>query len=284
VRPSAPGNDSNTLQRNATLAHGAQGDASSLMDRDAWQTALAVHSASRPTPAVAHTYVKVWGTASQPVLLLCNERDTSVEYVVKGTQAGRTLVNDHIVARLGELIAAPTGHVALVDVPRLLVDNQPEMSHMTPGVAHGSGFMRNCTEREGLLHTAVPENRQRFASLAVLFGWTWSNDEQFIYENAPPHLVWSVDHGHFFHGPSWTEASLSGAPPVDVSATLQAACQFSDDELADAVRPLGQLSDDAIAEVVAGPPDAWGMTMSERVTLAAFLAERRDQLLAGAAS
>lgn len=57
--------------------------------------------------------------------------------MVKGTQAGRVLVNDQIIGYLGQMIEAPVGEVGLVDVSQELIDGSAEMSHMPAGTSHG---------------------------------------------------------------------------------------------------------------------------------------------------
>jgi hypothetical protein len=190
--------------------------------------------------------------------------------------------NDHVVALAGRDLGAPVGEPAVVDVPRALIDMQPEMQHMEPGEAHGTLWIPNCTEREGIQYTHVPENRSRFARLTLLYGWMVANDHQFIYDTAPPHLVHSVDHGHFFPGgPDWTTVSLSSAPEAAPDPSLQAACHPTAEELSGAAAKLAAMTDARLAAVVCGPPSEWGsVTMEERASLALYLTERRDRLVA----
>jgi hypothetical protein len=191
------------------------------------------------------------------------------------------IVNDHVVGRLGAALGAPVGAVALVDVPAELVALQPEMQHMLPGTCHGSLYLPHVSEREGLMHWDVPQNKRRFARLAVLYGWVVASDHQFVYENSPPNLVYSVDHGHFFPGgPNWTEAALVAAPAPDLDLTLTCSCNLAASEIAAAKAALLGIDDAVIADAVAGPPDAWGMTEDERVVLAQYLSIRREQLSA----
>ena len=237
----------------------------------------------RAAPVTAHTFLQVWPSFSKPVALLC---DDGQKYVVKALQAsriemGRVLVNDQVVARLGALVSAPVPHVALVNVPAELLAAQPEMAHMSPGIAHGSQLIENVTERAGLVHTNVPENRGRFARLSVLYGWTAAADHQFVYQKTDPHLVHSVDHGHFFgNGPTWTEATLLGCPAAQLDATIGPACNLTAEERDEALRELTTFASPEIACAVALPPDSWGITMAERLALVEFLVRRRDQLLA----
>jgi hypothetical protein len=51
-----------------------------------WAELLKAGAAQRPQPLLGETYLRSWATASRPVLLECNDRQT---YVVKGKQAGR---------------------------------------------------------------------------------------------------------------------------------------------------------------------------------------------------
>jgi hypothetical protein len=167
------------------------------------RTQIAAEFCNRPAPIKATTYLQKWPSHSQPVALMC---EGGSKYVVKALQAnrvaemGRVLVNDHVTARLGTLVRAPVPQCALIDVPAELIANQPEMSHLMAGIAHGSQFVENVTERAGFEHANVLENRPRFALLAVLFGWIGAQDHQFVYSKTAPQLVYSVDHGHFFPG------------------------------------------------------------------------------------
>jgi len=232
-----------------------------------------------PARVVAHTFRRAWGTASQPVLLAC---DDGREYVTKGSQVGRMVVNEHVVCRLGQCIEAPTPNVVIVDIPGPLIAAEPQMRHLNPGEAHGAEWIANCTERETLLHSTVAENRSRFALLALLYGWVVAADHQFIYGNDVPHLVFSVDHGHFFPGgPNWSEETLRSASSPRLDPVIAAACGFSKPELQIAAKELRAVVNDWIARIVEGPPEAWGLTPAERQTLREYLEGRRDELAAG---
>src|SRR5215203_1343660 len=110
-----------------------------------WTELLKSGAAQRPQPVMAETYLRSWSTASQPVLLECNNGKT---YVVKGKQAGRMIVNDQVVAALGCLIDAPAPEPALVGVPAELIAAEAQMKHVAPGVAHGSTLVPDCSERQ----------------------------------------------------------------------------------------------------------------------------------------
>jgi hypothetical protein len=138
-------------------------------------------------------------------------------YVVKGKHAGRQAISDQIVARLGEALGSPTGRPALVEVDQALIDADAQLQNLdgagpfVAGVWHATLHVGNVSDdREAFAHQSVPENRPRYAQLAVLYGWAYTNqDHQFLFAKTEPRLVFSVDHGHFFPGgPNWTAANL----------------------------------------------------------------------------
>jgi hypothetical protein len=241
-----------------------------------WVELLANGVANRPAPVVAETYVRKWETSSKPVLLSCsNERD----YVVKDGPAGRAPINDQIVARLGAIGGCPTGRPMLVEVPQALIDAEPDLSHLTAGVWHGSEFAVGYSDAQSYAHTSEPNNRPRFASLAILFGWICPNDPQFIYSNDAGREVMSVDHGHFFPGgPGWTIASLGAAALPAPDAGVITGAGLSDDEVADGLQAFTPPTNEQIADAVGVPPDHWGLSDEERITVSRYLADRRDIL------
>ena len=71
--------------------------------------------ASKPKMVNASDLASTYSTASRPVLLRCDDGN---QYVVKGKDTQRQMLNDQIVPRLGAAIDAPVGEVCLVDVLR----------------------------------------------------------------------------------------------------------------------------------------------------------------------
>jgi hypothetical protein len=238
-----------------------------------WSRLLRAAAKDRPLAIRAETFVQKFPTSSSPVRLICGDEE---EYVVKSMHAGRMIVTEQVVGRLGETCGAPVGLPALIDVPAGLIDAEPEMAHMTPGLAHGSRWIPGCTHG-GFDHMAA--NRSRFAELALLYGWTLASDHQFIYRNDAPHLVYSVDHGGFFAGSTgWTAESLRGAPAAAPDVQIVANVGLQDEDLHEAQDRLADVDDEGVAYAVAVPPDEWGMSEDERVALAQYLATRRDTL------
>src|SRR5574341_106884 len=97
------------------------------------------------------------------------------------------------------------------------------------------------------------------------------------------HLVYSVDHGHFFpNGPEWRIENLAGAPNVQPYEEIRSGCNLSDAEIKVALESLRKVSNDSIIEAVAIPPDEWGVTIEERVAMVHFVIDRQKALLENA--
>jgi hypothetical protein len=252
-----------------------------VLPPESWKNLIAAAMSRRPAAIQAHTYRnKKWSSRNAPVLLACSDGN---EYVVKGAQNPRDVANDQIVGWLVRVIGAPVPETKLVNVPEELIRNNPDMQHMPPGPSHGSlSVYPDCTDRlwiESHLQR-LPANRERFALLAVLYGWFQAGDPQLIYRKTPPELVFSVDHGHFFpNGPAWTVEGLGSAGRAQPEDSLTAACAFTREEIGAALRMLQPVGPETIAEAVAAPPEAWNFSLSSRVAAAVFLHKRRAELL-----
>jgi hypothetical protein len=219
------------------------------------------------------------GNSSRPVLLTC---DDGRDYVVKGVHAGRMPVNDQVVGRLGRAMNAPIPRVVLVDVPEELIQMQPEMAHMTPGLAHGSEVLPAVVDSYLIEHMRKGDgNRGRFARLAVLWGVVGVFDKQYLYSDDDPPRVYSADHGHAFPGgPEWTRRSLTRPrAPALPDPEIVDKCHLTDMEIDEAARKLSGIDDARIARIVAAPPDGWGFDMPDRVALAQFISRRRREML-----
>ncbi|AFZ35460.1 hypothetical protein Sta7437_1904 [Stanieria cyanosphaera PCC 7437] len=116
-----------------------------------------------------------------------------------------------------------------------------------------------------MIATSEPANRPRLVSLAVLFGWTHANDRQFIFQNIPPRIIYSVDHGHFFpNPPDWKIKDHE--------------CNFTNAELKQVYDILINVTEEMIVEVVAVPPKEWGISLKERLGMIIYLTKRKKEL------
>lgn len=243
-----------------------------------WRSLL--NSAAPPTPVDAETFLQAWITWSRPIAVRCSDGNV---YVVKGLQPtrpemGRALVAEHVVGRLGRTLGAPIPDVALVNVPSQLISIEPSIAHLSPGLAHGSLLVANCSDRLGIVPPATDRNRSAYATLAVLYGWAQASDQQLVSRLDAAGDIFSVDHGLFFPGaPNWDSSTLASAPPPALDGQFMPHVLLPD--LSSVLDRLRTISDKVIAEFVAGPPAAWGVTEDERVALADYLSHRRDTLI-----
>jgi hypothetical protein len=235
---------------------------------------------SPESPIKAETFFKRWDTASKPILVACND---GKKYVVKGRQKGnphaRSVFNDHVAARLGRLIGVPIPMVCQVDVSAELINMNPDMQIIEPGIGHGLLFVEGATERiDNVQHNAIPQNKSRFAALAVFHAWLDATDRQFIYDNSSPNLIHSVDHGHYFGSDNWAVADLANRPAPQIDPQFKTDCQLTDEDLSLPLASLKNVTVDQIAAAVAAAPDAWGVGSSDRCAIAKHIEQRRRTL------
>ena len=271
-------------QTGKKIIHCDPGKASAGESAIDWRKLIDEAAGNRPSPLTVVTYLgKFEGSAANPAKVQCSDDKI---YALKGLNAGQMIFNDQVCAKLGRLIGAMVPEVAVADLSQTLIDiNHNEMTHLGAGLGHASMLIPGCSGRSGIAHLNDGDNRQRFSRLAMFFGWMGGRDQQYIYENQPPRLVYSVDHGHFFHGgPKWTVETLVRAPSAEADQKLVTQCALKVEEIADACFPLRVVTPKQIAEAVATPPDEWGIDLGQRVALAKYLHRRRCELLATHAS
>lgn len=211
------------------------------------------------------------------VLCQCSDEQ---QWVVKSRHNGRALVADRIVGQLGNALGAPVSHTAIVNVPEDLIDEEMQLENVLPGLGHGSLFIKGCVDSREILYSTDDENEDRFAALAVLYGWTAASDIQFLYQTTAPRLVHSVDHGHFFPGETlWNIDTLRTAQGAKIDSRITVSADCSRESISRAIGGLARIDDAAIAGIVGSVPAEWGISVDEKVAIAQFLARRRGQLL-----
>jgi len=240
---------------------------------------------SREVPLQATTFIQSLSGVSKAVQV---EANNGKLYRVKGVRTSggrrheRMMCNDHIAGQLGHQMGAPVPSVQLMEVPDVLVQSEPGMSHLEAGPGHSMRWVPNVSGKErNIEYCSEGDNRSRWASIALFFGWFGAErDEQFFYDTQSPRLVHSFDHGHFFPGgPKWTESDLSGADPPVPHSTVKSGCNLQARELSQVAESLAAIEDQDIARAVAEPLPAWGIDMSDRLAVASFLRARRDHLI-----
>jgi len=244
--------------------------------RSRWKALLEVAIAQPRQTVKAIDFTRAFSTKANPVIFGC---DDDREYVVKGQNAGRQIVNEQIVARLGLLLGAPIPETKIVEIPDELIKLEKNLAHITAGTAHGSLYLRDTYFDRCLIATSEDVNRPRLAVLAVLYGWTYANDQQYLFTNTPPRLIYSIDHGHFFpNSPNWTATDLANAQDARLDRVLQSECYFRPSEINPVLDALEKINGFDILDAVAYPPSEWGITIDERIIMIEFLRKRQIQL------
>jgi hypothetical protein len=248
--------------------------------REKLRQALEDAIANPEEPIIATTIRKGWQSSAKPVLVRGIDGN---EYVVKGKQAGRQIINDRVVAKLGQAMHAPVGEPYLIEISQELIEINPDFSYLATGIAHGTKFIPDCSDdRELFLHFDKSKNLERFACLAILYGWMYASDHQFIYKKQSPRLVYSVDHGNFFVGsPEWTIERLGRkVDPAKPDHLIVSSYRLNDEDLSSALNALREISEQIIVQTVRNIPQEWGITIDERLALVEYLIQRQCDLLA----
>jgi hypothetical protein len=238
------------------------------------RVSIAAYAAGNRSIERAETFLTSLPGASGSVVFQC---ESGAKFVAKGTRNRNGLIAEHVVGRLGQLLEAPVGDLAIIDIPATL-RTVAVVTNMGAGLAHGTRFMENLTDKAAISDINVPGNPARFAKLCVLYSFAGAGDHQLFYTTSD-RLVHSLDHGHFFPaGPNWSAASLAAAPPPAVDPWF-AAANITNVELSAARDALAAITDQEIAAILAGPPPDWNFLQADLDALNTYLRTRRDVFL-----
>lgn len=222
----------------------------------------------RAPPAASIDATRILGpltTDGRPVLKV--ECEDGRVYAAKFHHGDRSAVNDQVVTRLGWAIGAPVPEPALVRL-----DDELLPAGVDAHVAHATIFVEDL----GSPWRAAPKHRtdanvERLDQLEVLRGLVEANDLQLFYEQRQPHKVWSIDHDSYFpecrdwHARDLVSDRSAGGVDWRLLSRAQAVA--------------AHLTPEFIAQVVAAPPDEWGIELEDRVALAGYIWRRRERLL-----
>ena len=241
-----------------------------------------IENAPRAIKVTAHSYRGIrFKTFTMPFLVGC---DDGHDYVVKpatSEDVTRSICSDQIMGHIAATIGAPVPPVRLVEISQSFLQLQPTLTGVSAGIAHGSRYLANISKKPMLFQFCeLPQNRTRFALLSIMYGLAGvDGDHQFFYEDSTK-LVWSVDHGLFFHySTCWTIDTLKATPLATPDKRIVSECSLVESEIVEAAKSLLQLVDAAIAKAVASPVDAWNIIIEERVALAEHFRSRADKLM-----
>ncbi len=250
---------------------------------DEWKSLI--REAPEPEVLTPHTYLndRKERSRASPFKVATDEGDYYVKGRLSNLSHGKELSIDQIAGYLGYQMSAPVAPVALMELPEEFFENEQDLEDVCPGVAHATEAIPGCTNKhKNVAHLNAGDNRNRFSKLAVFFGWIFPHDAQVIYKKQEPQLVFSVDHGLFLPPPGtgWSKQSLQQHTdsPTPWENFVNGA-QLSQSDESQAARALQRISDSMIAEAVSRPHESWNITEDERVAVARFLANRRDELV-----
>lgn len=88
-------------------------------DRRRWKLALEKFLENPEEPVILIEIRRQWNSSARPVLARGIDK---CEYVVKGRQAGRQIIVDQVVARLGLAMGAPVGKPQIVEISQELLE------------------------------------------------------------------------------------------------------------------------------------------------------------------
>ncbi len=272
--------DERSKYRDAITAEGGDDERPQQPSSAEWRKMI--EAAPVPTPVVASDFLRSFGTFSSPCVVRCFDGH---DYVIKGVSPtgavvmGLPLTTERAVAVLGRHLGAPIPEPAFVDFSALWAV-EPHLQRFGPVLAHGSRMISNVRDEKppAPQSGSTLRNQRAYASLAVLYGWFVSNDEQWLVTIDQDADVYSHDHGHFLPaGPAWSSASLATAPdPIPHSLFAPFSSKA---DLEETARRLANVSDVAIATALAQPSE-WDVPVSERVSLGQYLSRRRDKMVA----
>jgi hypothetical protein len=227
----------------------------------------------------ASVLIKVARTGAKPILAAA---DDGRRFWLKwpGNPHGNiSLVNELIVARVGEQIGAPVRPVSLVYVDPALVEGFSAFGDFVPAGTHiGSELLADVEEATEILRVARDGNAERFPRFLALWMLCLGTDLQLLYHVSNEDQVWSIDHGLWFdtHEGDWTPSLLEewvddnwpwpeDQRPKGLSATA----------LHQAADSVSELTVELLAHVVGEVPLQWGVDDANLKAIAKFVHQRR---------
>ncbi len=197
--------------------------------------------------------------------------------VADNPQGTQVIVNEVVVAGIGQLLGAPIRPTELVKIPSTLTEWRvvPGMA-LHHGVAHASEHLEYAEENDSFEYRGRDNNRVRQASLIALWDLCMGGDPQWLYDLANEYSVWSFDHGLWLGGDGyWTRESIYRVRdvPWEWSETLAGLDRSAFDDFAN---KLMAISSGQLLRVVASVPIEWSVPDEDLEALAWFIYYRRN--------
>jgi hypothetical protein len=199
------------------------------------------------------------------------------QFAVKLTnnpQQRRILFNEQVVGRLAAHLAMPCAAVSVVDISPEAAEGVLFASGQVgePGAAHGSRWLGEVDNVD--VGVAINlGNAARYTELMVLFTIVGNADPQYVHEKETPHQLYSVDHGHTFHGPDWTRETLEAQALPD-EVMRQANHELDAATCASVRERLAAMTPANLARFVSCIPGSWRVSQADRIAAADYLWRR----------
>lgn len=204
----------------------------------------------------------------------------------------KLLVNELVCSELAFRLGLPCLEPIVVDVPsHMQIPLRLTDGFMRAGPNYAIPFLANSVSPPSAEHIKAAHNIGDLPGIIVFDAWIGNRDRTTpgnllaspVPGDAGSYHIWMIDHGHGITGPDWTAARLAHEaqhvtplPFLDVmgpSLDGDGPAHFSR-----WIDRIAQLSDDAIAAVLALIPHSWLPDGEERQALFAYLCQRRHCL------
>lgn len=235
----------------------------------------------------ARVYIRpVMGSGSRAQIILF---DDGRYYVVKfkgNIQGCRVLPNELIAARLADLLQVPVCEGAVVRVSQEFIDFEPELYRhpFIGGLQFGSLFYEGAFSNPPARLLREIGDSQLFASIIVfdhlIANWDRSNhgDNVLFLAETSPRLV-LIDHGHAFHSPEWTVATLEqSALPVEpyFGHFYRSLSELMEGEpFEEPLSRVEALNEESLRSIMLDVPLEWGIYEEEREAMVEYLMRRK---------
>lgn len=255
-----------------------------MTDPDAWSDD-AFHASFAQVPRGAPTtsasiLVEVAQTGAAPILAVTSDGRRFWLKWPGNPHGNLSLVNELVVARIGQLIDAPVRPVSLVYVdPELTTGFRANGLPIPGGTYFGSELLADVEEATEILRVEHDGNAQRFPRFLALWELCLGADLQLLYHVSNDHQVWSIDHGLWFDNQEgdWTPSLLQ--------QWRQVAWSWPDAGRPKGLDPTGlhgaadavlSISLQSLAQILAEVPQDWGIQDKNLAALAEFIYYRRN--------
>lgn len=196
--------------------------------------------------------------------------------VPNNPQGTQVIVNEVVVAGVGDLLGAPVRPTALIAVPDTLQEWR-----IAPGiplrgcVAHGSEHLAQAEENDSFEYRGRDDNRSRQAQLIALWDLCMGGDPQWLYDLGNEYSTWSFDHGLWLGGDGyWTRESLIASRDIEWPWE-ESVAGLDRTSFSAFAHQVEAITPEQVLTVLARVPVEWGTSNEDLETLGWFIYYRR---------